>query len=100
MVIGIKTISGETIIGEKAERMGDDNVSLMDPFNVMISPTGNGTFGIGLAPYLSFAEDKKFTFGPEHILHVFTPSDDLKNEYNRITGRGIVVPSSKIQVVD
>jgi hypothetical protein len=99
MIIGIKTSNGETVMGEKLEQMGSDAITLEDPFSIMIAPTGQGSYGIGLAPYISFAEDKKFTFGREHILHTFTPSAELKNEYQRLTGRGIVVPDSGIKVV-
>lgn len=100
MIIGIKTIVGETIIGEQIESLESSEViQIEEPLNVIISPTGNGTFGVGLAPYIPFTDEKKFSFMREHYMHTFVPSDDLINEYNRVTGRGIVRPSNKIEVV-
>lgn len=100
MIIGIKTIAGENLIGERIEKLGNTNtLTLAQPFNIMIAPTGNGSYGIGLAPYLSFSNDKEFSFETSHILHVFEPAADIKNEYHRLTGRGLLVPSSGIKVV-
>jgi hypothetical protein len=94
----IKTILGEDIIADVQETLSGD-VSLSHPLMVMIMPRQDGQYTIGLAPYLSFANDKTFAYKKEHIMMMFEPAAELRNEYVRITGQGIVIPKSELSLM-
>ena len=87
----LKTIIGEDLIGDVSTTMSGEIV-ISKPCAIMMMPTNNGGgFTIGLAPYLPFAEKKEFTYNAEQILLNYEPVIDLRNEYSRIMGSGIVV---------
>lgn len=93
----IKTALGEDLIGDVFLR--DDTVEIDTPLMIMIVPTQQGQYSVGLAPYMIFSSNKKFSFPKNHIVLMSEPADQLRNDYNRITGKGIVVPSTKIELV-
>lgn len=93
----IKTILGEDIIATVEETLSGD-IKLSHPFMVMIMPQ-DGQYTIGLAPYLSFANTKTFSYKKEHVMMMFEPATELRNEYVRITGQGIVIPKSELSLM-
>lgn len=98
MIACIKTITGEDLIGD-INMQGD--VLLIDtPCVVVLIPSQEHQFSVGLAPYLPFSSTKNFSFGREHVVLMYDAADQLKNEYNRITGKGIIIPEkSNIKLV-
>jgi hypothetical protein len=93
----IKTITGEDIIGDITEHA--HGVDVETPLMVVVVPTQQGQYNVGLAPYMMFSSQKKFTFKKEHVIMQYDPADELRNEYNRITGKGIIVSTPKIELV-
>lgn len=93
----IKTALGEDLLGEVT--VTDDMVEIDTPLMIMIVPTQQGQYSVGLAPYMIFSADKKFTFPKNHVVLMSEPADQLRNDYNRITGKGIVVPKPKIELI-
>lgn len=93
----IKTVTGEDLIGEVIVR--EEEVDIADPCVVVVVPTSQSQYSVGLAPFLPFANSKKFSFRKEHVIMFYDPADGLRNEYNRITGKGIVVPTNKIELM-
>jgi len=94
----IKTILGEDIIASVEETLSGD-INLSHPFMVMIMPTQDGQYTIGLAPYLSFAKTKTFSYKKDHVMMMFEPATELRNEYVRISGQGIVLPKSDLSLI-
>jgi hypothetical protein len=91
----IKTALGEDLLGEVT--VHQDTVEIDTPLMIMIVPAQQGQYTIGLAPYMLFSSTKKFSFPKNHVVLMCEPADQLRNDYNRITGKGIVVP--KIELV-
>jgi hypothetical protein len=94
----VKTINGDDLIGV-IEMKFDETVIVDTPCAIVLVPTGQNQFSVGLAPFLPFSKTKSLTFKKEHIVLFFEAADELKNEYNRVTGKGIVVPKSNIEIV-
>jgi hypothetical protein len=97
MISCFKTILGEDLIGDV--EIHDDTVDIDSPLMIMIVPTEKGQYSVGLAPYMVFAASRKFTFKKEHIMFFYEAADEIKADYTRITGKGIIVPNTKIQLV-
>jgi hypothetical protein len=94
----MKTVTGEDLIGY-VEVQGDV-LTIDTPCVVVLIPSQEHQFSVGLAPYLPFSSTKKFTFNREHVVLVYEAADQLKNEYTRITGKGIIVPEkTKLELV-
>ena len=93
----VKTVNGDDLIGVIEEKY--ETVTVDTPCAIVLVPTGQNQFSVGLAPFLPFSKTRVLTFKKEHIVLFFEAADELKNEYNRITGKGIVVPKSSIEIV-
>lgn len=94
----LKLITGEDLIADVSETLGGD-VKISSPCMVLMLPTGNNNYTVGLAPFLPYAEHKEFVYKKEHIVIIYDASAPLKNQYNQMTGKGLVVPESKIELL-
>jgi hypothetical protein len=94
----IKTIIGEDLIGEISTTLSGD-LKINNPCAIIMVPMQNNQFTIGLAPYMPFVQTKEFTYDSKNILFVCDPTVDLKNEYNRIMGTGIVIPKTELSLI-
>ena len=54
----------------------------------------SGQVGLGLMPFLPYADEKKFNFNREHVMVEFEPGVDMLNNYNRMFGSGIQIAKS------
>ena len=81
----VKMISGEELIGDYDEKT---NV-IINP--VVMIPVSKEQ--IAFQPWLPYSEDKEFALKESAINIVANPSITIVNEYNRIYGSGIVIPS-------
>jgi|TARA_B100001750_G_C15472688_1_gene580714 hypothetical protein len=54
---------------------------------------------IAFQPWLPYAEDKEYQLKDTMIIITATPSSTILNEYNRVFGSGIVVPSAKSNII-
>lgn len=98
-IMCVKTVLGEDLIGEVL--IHDDKVEIDSPLMIMMVPTEKGQFSVGLAPYMIFSDEKKFTFNKSHIVLYTNPADQLRNQYHSITGKGIVIPTNPgLKLVD
>lgn len=95
----LRLISGEDLIGEVELRI-EGSVTITDPCAIVMIPAAQNQFTIGLAPFLPFASKKEFTFNPEDIMLRFDPATELRNEYTRVTNKGLTLPPpSKIELI-
>jgi hypothetical protein len=94
----MKTITGEDLIG-KIEMHGE-TLTIDSPCVIVLIPSQEHQYSVGLAPFLPFSPTKKFTFSSEHVVLLYEAADQLKNEYVRITGNGIIIPEKpKLELV-
>ena len=81
----VKMISGEELIGEYDE----ETTTIINP--VVMIPVSKEK--IAFQPWVPYSEDKEFKLKESMILVVATPSTLITNEFNRVYGSGIVVPT-------
>ena len=91
MVRCIRLTTGEEIISDLTDT--ETGYLLKTPANIFMTPNGQGGLQIQLMPLFPYAEKKEFEFPKSAVLVVFNASRDLTNEYNRIFGSGIVIPT-------
>lgn len=88
----LKTRIGEDLIGDITENL-DGSITIKKPMLVMINPNGQGGFGIGLFPYVPYADSREFTYAKDQYFFAFSAVQDLVNEYIRATSN-LVIPST------
>ena len=87
----VKLFNGEELIGEYDEKTNViKNPVIMIPVNKE---------QIAFQPWLPYAEDKEYQLKETMIIITATPSSPFLNEYNRVFGSGIVVPSAKSNII-
>lgn len=87
-----KLINGEELISEVFNTY-DGSYELKNPANIMLQQTGNGQMGVGIAPYMPYA-DGNVRLNWTAIAAEAEPEQSMINEYNRIFGSGIEVVSA------
>ena len=92
-----RLITGEDIIAEVVSNKGDW-WDLKNPVQLAMLPSKadptKNTFGF--VPYPSYTEAKEIRFNDHHIIFVITPAKEFIDQYDRIFGAGIIMPSSTI----
>jgi hypothetical protein len=91
-----KMINGEEIIAEVVKETAS-HFELENPANIMLQQTGNGQMGVGIAPYMPYA-DGNVNLYVGAIAAEAKPEQSMVNEYNRIFGSGIEVVSASALV--
>jgi hypothetical protein len=90
-----KLINGEELISEVFNVYGDA-FELKNPANIMLQQTAGGQMGVGIAPYMPYAEGNVKLYKGA-IAAEGEPEQKMVNEYNRIFGAGIeIVPAGAI----
>ena len=92
----IRLKSGEDII---ADILVDDEfgVKIKDP--VVLMPMGDGRGNkvqMGMVPWLPFSNDPEFKVSHDWIVLIAEPNDEIKDNWERIYGPGIIKPTTKI----
>ncbi len=87
-----KLINGEELISEIHNHY-DKHFELKNPANIMLQPTQNGQMGVGIAPYMPYANGNVSLY-KSAIAAEADPEQSMINEYNRIFGSGIEVVSA------
>jgi hypothetical protein len=99
----IKTVNNEDLVGEC--NFQSDVVTIKDPLMIIVMPAGTSSsgqqqFSIGLTHYMPFSKEEVYAFKNEHVVLRYEPVDEIKNDYSRITGKGIILPPKpKIELV-
>lgn len=90
-IVCLKLTSGEEVIG-KLDKDTDVTIDLKDVASIVMMPGGqHGQVGLGLMPFLPYAEDKAFAFNKSFVMVQFEPGVDMLNNYNRMFGSGIQI---------
>lgn len=95
MIQCVKLVNGEELIGEVMDTMEGTHLVLVEPMQIVLVPSQNNTFSVGLAPFLVYAKKNNFLISRQHILFDFEPSSALESEYRRIR-TGIVVAQESV----
>lgn len=88
----IKLSSGEEIIGDILSDPKEYVLKIKNPASIHIVPAQNGTMGVAMMPWLSYAEETLFTIAKDSIMVLpFQPSVEFLNKYNSMFGSGIQI---------
>lgn len=85
-----RLISGEEIIGERFNETSD-NIEIKNPAAIIMQATKDGNMGMGMMPFMPYAESQKITIYKQALSAQCEPDLNLVNEYNRIFGSGIQI---------
>lgn len=92
----VKLTTGEELIADVSEADIEDKqfLILTKPAIIFMQPKGDSEteFGVGLAPYAPFAKEHKVPIFPTHVVSLYEPEVQMKNEYNKRYGSGIIQP--------
>lgn len=96
MINLIKLVSGEEIIADMKNNEDCDGKVIIDsPLRVVPVPTGVDSVGVQLMPFSFFTKSESIIIDERHIMFHEEPSQELKEEYCRATGK-IITPGSGI----
>lgn len=94
----IRLQTGEDLMGDVLINENND-VVIENPCMVYVRPTGNSA-SVGITRWLPYSAEKSFTIDSKWVVVITDPVDDLKNEYNKVFGSGIIVPPTQIAIAD
>lgn len=90
-IVCLKLSSGEEVIGKLFDNNGVV-IKLKDVASIVMMPGGqSGQVGLGLMPFLPYAEEKGIEFNKSFVMVEFDPGVDMLNNYNRMFGSGIQI---------
>jgi hypothetical protein len=96
----IRLQTGEDLIADVTID-SDGDIKLENPCMVYVRPNSTNTgASVGLTRWLPYAQEKIFNLESKWVVIIADPATDLKNEYNKAFGSGIVVPPTSIQVAN
>ena len=90
----VRLTTGEEIIATARET--ENGWELEKPANIFMQPDGKGNVRVALVPLFPYAEKSEFVFPKSAVVTSFAPSTELYNEYSRIFGSGLLIPSIDI----
>ena len=91
-----KLISGEEVISQVTKE-SVTGWALDKPASIMLQQNSQGNVSVGIAPYMPYAENQKVFLHIHAVASDGEPDPNLKNEYNRIYGSGLITaPASAL----
>jgi hypothetical protein len=90
-IVCLKLLSGEEVVGKFHEKNGAVTTLKEVASIVMMPGASQGQVGLGLMPFLPYAEGKTYSFNNAHVMVEFDPNVDMLNNYNRMFGSGIQI---------
>lgn len=92
-----RMINGEELIASvKSET--DGGFETTKPASIMLQQTPDGKMGVGIAPYMPYANGDIFIYRSAVAAEAL-PDVAMENEYNRIFGSGIQIVSAGTNLV-
>ncbi len=83
----LKLVNGEDIISNVEYE--EDNVVLSSPAKLIMFLTEEGV-DFDLIPWCLYAVKEKFVISSSHVIFTTDPPEELRNNYNKIFGSGII----------
>lgn len=94
----IRLSTGEDLLGDVTINENAD-VVVENPCMVYVRPNQNNSgASVGITKWMPYAANKEFIIDGKFVVTLADPADDLKNEYNKIFGSGIVVAPAGLKV--
>jgi len=84
----VRLVSGEELIGE----WNDEKTIINNP--VVMVPVAKDQ--LGFQPWIPYSDDEDVQLKDQHIMTVLTPDKKLQDEYNKVYGSGLILPTEKI----
>lgn len=95
-IVLIKFVSGEEIIADLVTDKDNSKV-IKDAVTLVYRPKEDGTMTVGFAPFMPYSEGS-ITLYDTSILGIGEPQEDLRREFDRIFGSGIVLAQANDSV--
>lgn len=90
-----KMISGEEVMGKIIEDQ-EGSYMVKEPASIHMTDQGQGKVGVGIAPYMPYAKEKKIQINKLAVAALGTAADEMEAEYQRIFGHGLITPKKAI----
>lgn len=90
----VRLVTGEDVLTEFVDT--GDVVTFINPLIVYIRPTETGVPQVGMSQWVPYSAAKEFNIPKERIVFVTEPAEDIRGNYDRVFGSGLIVPSSTI----
>lgn len=90
----VRLVTGEDVLTELTELT--DTVQFTNPLIVYLRPTETGVPQVGMSQWVPYATNKTFEIKRDRIVFIADPADDIRSNYDRVFGAGIIVPPSKL----
>ena len=91
----LRLVTGEDVLAEIVDH-GDIAYHIRNPLIVFIRPTETGVPSVGLSQWIPYSADKEFTIKNDRVVVESNPAEDLRSQYDRVFGSGIIMPSAKL----
>ena len=91
----LRLVTGEDVLAEIVDA-GDVAYKIRNPLIVYIRPTETGVASVGLSQWIPYSADKEFIIKNERVVVESNPAEDLRSQYDRVFGAGIIMPSAKL----
>jgi hypothetical protein len=91
----LRLVTGEDVLTEILDA-GDVAYKIKNPLIVYIRPTETGVPTVGMSQWIPYSADKEFTVKHDKIVVTSNPAEDLRTQYDRVYGAGIIMPSTTL----
>ena len=96
MIRLIRMRSGEDVIGEVSKE-NTEYVEVENPAVLMPMRDGRGNEPVmGMVPWQPFSKNTTFSISRDWTVTISDPSEDIEDNYRRVYGSGIEVPTKKL----
>lgn len=97
MIRLLKIITGEEIIADVTAESGGTSITLKTPCVIQLVRSDKSPDGVsmGMLPYAPYTKDHSVTLARSQVVWSEEPVEELYNQYNRLFGTGIVVPTQQ-----
>ena len=89
----LRLVTGEDVLTEILDS-GDIAYKIKNPLIVYIRPTETGVPTVGMSQWIPYSADKEFVIKNDKVVVVSEPAEDIRSQYDRIFGSGIVLATS------
>jgi hypothetical protein len=89
----LRLVTGEDVLTEIVDA-GDIAYKIKNPLIVYIRPTETGVPTVGMSQWIPYSADKEFIIKNDKVVVVSEPAEDIRGQYDRVFGSGIVLATS------
>lgn len=90
----LRLVTGEDVLAEFQDQ--GDTVQLTNPLIVYIRPTETGVPQVGMSQWVPYSASKVFVVEKTKVVFITEPAEDIRGNYDKVFGAGLILPSSQI----